>query len=208
MREDIRQVKNGLRLKMKAIRRDMPPSQKAACDEEIRSTFLQSTSYTRSSVILTYVSTEIEVDTLQIICAALSDGKRVACPRCIDGTRNMDFYYIESLEELKPRTFGVPEPEANPSRLYHGELHPVCIVPGLAFDRWGYRLGYGKGYYDRFLSEYRGWTVGLCYSDCVEYKLPHGRYDRAVDRLITEKFLRRCSEGRTGDSSPRGRRRH
>ncbi|MBQ5545397.1 MAG: 5-formyltetrahydrofolate cyclo-ligase [Clostridia bacterium] len=197
MREDIRQVKSALRQQMKDIRRGMTPAQKVSADQIIRDTFLHSTSYTRSSVILTYVSTAIEVDTREIIRVALSEGKRVACPRCIDGTRQMAFYYIESLEELTPCTFGVPEPEALPQRLYQGSSHPICIVPGLAFDRWGYRLGYGKGYYDRFLSGYRGWTVGLCYSDCVEYKLPHGHYDRAVDRLITEKYLRRCAEGRS-----------
>ena len=173
MREDIRQVKSALRQQMKDIRRGMTPAQKVSADQIIRDTFLHSTSYTRSSVILTYVSTAIEVDTREIIRVALSEGKRVACPRCIDG------------------------PEALPQRLYQGSSHPICIVPGLAFDRWGYRLGYGKGYYDRFLSGYRGWTVGLCYSDCVEYKLPHGHYDRAVDRLITEKYLRRCAEGRS-----------
>ncbi len=198
MKEDIRQVKNALRLRMKAVRQAMPPDEKADFDSRIRETFLHSTSYTKSSVILTYVSTPIEVDTLAIIETALNDGKRVACPRCVDGTRRMEFYYIDSLTELSPGTFGVPEPEANPWRLYQEESHPICIVPGLAFDRWGYRLGYGKGYYDRFLSGYKGWTVGLCYSSCVEYKLPHGRYDRAVDRLITEKYLRRCTDGRSG----------
>lgn len=206
MSNDIRQVKNGLRQRMKAERRNMPPELKSECDRAIQRTFFQSTSYTRSSVVLTYVSTEIEVDTLEIIRTALRDGKRVACPRCMEGTRLMEFYYINSLDDLKPGSFGVLEPEPDPARLYQGALHPICIVPGLAFDRLGYRLGYGKGYYDRFLANYRGWTVGLCYSACIEYKLPHGRYDRAVDRLITEKFLRRCSESRPTHKPHRRRR--
>lgn len=208
MSSDIRQVKTGLRQRVKAERRNMSPELKREWDRAIQRTFFQSTSYTRSSVILTYVSTEIEVDTLEIIRTALRDGKRVACPRCIEGTRHMEFYYIDSIDDLKPGSFGVLEPDADPSRLYQGALHPICIVPGLAFDQWGYRLGYGKGYYDRFLANYRGWTVGLCYSSCIEYKLPHGRYDRAVDRLITDKFLRRCSESRSGSSRPRRRRRY
>lgn len=205
MKNDIRQIKNNIRQRVKIERRNMPPDFKRECDSAIRQAFLRSTSYTRSSVVLTYVSTQIEVDTLEIINTALRDGKRVACPRCIEGTRNMEFYYIDSLDELKPGSFGVLEPEADPAKLYKGAVRPICIVPGLAFDHWGYRLGYGKGYYDRFLANYRGWTVGLCYSSCVEYKLPHGRYDRAVDRLITDKFLRCCSESRSNCKSHRRR---
>ncbi len=196
MKQDIRQIKNHLRQNSKTLRRALLPEDKDELDSAIARSFLRSTSYTRSDVILTYVSTEIEVDTRCIIETALQDGKRVACPRCIDGTRNMDFYYIHSLDELSPGCFGVLEPSPVASRLYRGAQRSVCIVPGLAFDHWGYRLGYGKGYYDRFLAGYNGWTVGLCYSACIEYKLPHGRFDRAVDRLITEKYTRRCSENR------------
>ena len=194
MKEDIRCVKTGLRQSIKRMRSELDPAVKQSMDGLITDSFLNSTSYTRSDVILTYVSTGIEVNTETIITAALTDGKRVACPRCIDGTREMDFYFIESLDELKPRTFGVREPEADPGRIYDFTGRPICIVPGLSFDRWGYRLGYGKGYYDRFLSRYNGWSVGLCYSACVQYKLPHGRFDRPVDRLITEKYLRLCND--------------
>lgn len=198
MKEDIRRVKTELRQNVKQMRMALDPNVKKRMDEAITDTFLRGTSYTRSDVILTYVSTNIEVSTERIILTALNDGKRVACPRCVDGTREMEFYYIDSLDELKPRTFGVREPDADRGRLYDGSGYPVCIVPGLSFDRWGFRLGYGKGYYDRFLSRYNGWTVGLCYSECVQYKLPHGRFDRPVDRLITEKYLRICDDVRTG----------
>ena len=147
MREDIRQVKNSMRQRIKTMRRELAPEVKEQWDNAIMESFLRSTSYTRSDVVLTYVSTAIEVDTLRIIQTALDDGKRVACPRCVEGTRNMEFYYIYSIDELKPGYFGVLEPDAVPSRMYRGAERPICIVPGLAFDHWGYRLGYGKGYY-------------------------------------------------------------
>ena len=67
----------------------------------------------------------------------------------------------------------------------------LCVVPGMAFDCDGYRLGYGKGYYDRFLSGYHGVTAGICYSDCIRWKLPRGRFDRPVDILVTDKFFRK-----------------
>lgn len=193
---DIRLVKSRLRQDIKQMRTELDPAVKKQMDDAITDTFLSSTSYTRSDVILTYVSTGIEVSTERIILTALSDGKKVVCPRCIDGTREMEFYSIDSLDDLKPRTFGVREPDADASRVYDGLGRPICIVPGLSFDRWGYRLGYGKGYYDRFLSRYKGWTVGLCYSACVRYRLPHGRFDKPVDRLITEKYLRLCGDSR------------
>ncbi len=198
MNEDIRLVKRNLRDRIKKMRAELDPQVKAQMDDAITDSFLSSTSYTRSNVILTYVSTDIEVSTERIILTSLSDGKKVACPRCIDGTREMEFYCIDSLDDLSPRTFGVREPQADPDRIYDGFGRPVCIVPGLSFDLSGYRLGYGKGYYDRFLSRYNGWTVGLCYSACVQQRLPHGRFDRAVDRLITENAVRPCNGGKSG----------
>ena len=68
---------------------------------------------------------------------------------------------------------------------------PSACLPGLGFDLDGYRLGYGKGYYDRFLSRYPGVTAGVCYTACLKTQLPHGRYDRRADILVTEKFIKR-----------------
>ena len=123
MKEDIRRVKTELRQNVKQMRMALDPNVKKRMDEAITDTFLRGTSYTRSDVILTYVSTNIEVSTERIILTALNDGKRVACPRCVDGTREMEFYYIESLDELKPRTFGVREPDADRGRLYDGRRY-------------------------------------------------------------------------------------
>jgi len=64
-------------------------------------------------------------------------------------------------------------------------------VPGLSFDLQGYRLGFGKGYYDRFLSDFGGVTVGVCYGKCTVTELPRGAFDRAVDIVMTEKFSNR-----------------
>ena len=101
MKEDIRRVKTGLRQEIKRIRSELDPEVKRQMDECITDAFLRSTSYTKSDVILTYVSTPIEVSTERIILTALNDGKRVACPRCIDGSREMEFYYIDSLETFR-----------------------------------------------------------------------------------------------------------
>jgi 5-formyltetrahydrofolate cyclo-ligase len=65
----------------------------------------------------------------------------------------------------------------------------VCIVPAFMFDRRGYRLGYGKGYYDRYLSKYEGSTIGICYGENLQNELFHGKYDRCVDLIVTDKEI-------------------
>lgn len=188
---DIRPIKTELRQKYRSLRQSMPQEIKKQRDEAIADQVRRLWQYNSNSILLIYVSTPIEVDTFRIIRRALEDGKRVAVPRCVPDSRQMDFYYIQSIEELAPGMFGVLEPEANPERLYDERDGGLCIVPAFSYDWQGYRLGYGKGYYDRFLSRFEGNIVGICYSDCVQRTLPHGRYDRPVELLVTEKFLRR-----------------
>ena len=66
----------------------------------------------------------------------------------------------------------------------------ICIIPGIVFDSEGYRVGYGKGYYDRFLAAYDGTKFGLVYSECILPSVPRGRFDRHVDILISEKGVK------------------
>ena len=188
---DIRPIKSELRQKYRSLRQSMPPEIKKQRDEAIADQVRRLWQYNSNEILLIYVSTAIEVDTFRIIRRALEDGKRVAVPRCVPDSRQMDFYYIHSTDELAPDMFGVLEPPANPERLYSERDGGLCIVPAFSYDWQGYRLGYGKGYYDRFLSRFEGNIVGICYSDCVQRTLPHGRYDRPVELLVTEKFLRR-----------------
>lgn len=193
---DIRVYKTNLRNKYKQLRRDMPPAVKMRHDESIRRRLQGLYQYKNAKTLLTFVSTPIEVDTRAIITAALADGKRVAVPRCVDGTREMEFYLIRSLADLAPRTFGVLEPVPEQCVLLTDFSGSISIVPGLAFDLSGYRLGYGKGYYDRFLSGYTHPKIGIVYSCCVAHHLIHGRFDVPVDLLVTEKYLRRASTSR------------
>lgn len=188
---DIRPIKSELRQKYRSLRQAMPLEIKKQKDSAIADQVRRLWQYQRNSVLLIYVSTSIEVDTTDIIRQALANGKRVAVPRCVPDTRNMEFYYIDSLDELNPGMFGVLEPEPNPDRLYDEKDGGLCIVPAFSYDWRGFRLGYGKGYYDRFLSRFEGNMVGICYSDCVQRSLPHGRYDRPVELLVTEHYLRR-----------------
>ncbi|MCI8496799.1 MAG: 5-formyltetrahydrofolate cyclo-ligase [Clostridiales bacterium] len=187
---DIRAYKMEQRKRLRAFRQELTPDVQKAMDREILRRVMTLSQYKNCKTVLTYVSTAIEVDTRNLIERALKDGKRVAVPRCVPGTREMEFFFIRGLSDLEPGTFGVLEPVPGRCRKMTDFSEGLCIVPGLGFDCHGYRLGYGKGYYDRFLSRFGGVTAGICYSGCVRFKLLHGRFDRAVDILVTEKYIR------------------
>lgn len=191
--KNIKEVKKNLRARYRQFRERMDAEQKIGLDSTIQSRLLALGEYARADTVFTYVSKPIEVDTIALIQAALANHKQVAVPRCVPDTYDMEFYYITSLDDLGKGTFGVLEPDSSKCRLVPADTLGLCVVPGLSFDAQGYRLGYGKGYYDRFLAEFKGDTVGICYAGCVQWNLPHGYYDKPVDLLITEKYIRRMA---------------
>lgn len=190
-RVDIRVEKRKLRLEFKDIRRNMKKSEKSKKDFAILDRLLGLSEYKNAEVVFTYVSNDIEVDTKVFIQKALLDGKTVAVPRCTEGKIEMKFYVISSLDDLEPGAFGVLEPKLENSNELTKYSNAVCILPGLGFDLQGYRLGYGKGYYDRFLANFKGKNIGVCYNSCLKTLIPHGKYDKNADILITEKFVKR-----------------
>lgn len=190
---DIRERKKTLRLQSMRFRENLPAERKAELDGQILAGFLALREYREADVVYAYVSKPAEPDTAALIEAAFASGKRVAVPRCLPGEIAMEFCEISSLRELEPGAYGVPEPNPEKSPPVVPKGGAVCVVPGLSFDFGGFRLGYGKGYYDRFLAGFRGPAVGLCYSGCVRRRLPRGCYDRPVDVLVTEKSVRRTA---------------
>ena len=186
---DIRPEKKKLRAEAREMRRSMNPEKKSSFDRNIKNKLLNLWAVREAKVILCYVSTEIEVDTRDFINALLQMGKRVAVPRCEGEKSNMNFYYINSLDELSEGSFGVDEPDPTKHIMVGDTRNSVCIVPAFMFDKCGYRLGYGKGYYDRYLSHYKGSTIGICYSENIKEELFHGKYDRTVEMIVTEKEI-------------------
>tara|TARA_B100001250_G_scaffold162123_1_gene139230 strand:- start:363 stop:1019 length:657 start_codon:yes stop_codon:yes gene_type:complete len=142
-----------------------------------------------------------EVDTLPIIKDSLSFGKRVFVPqiglkgrtplRSVSVGRNsMTVMEIFSLEELVDEYWGIPQPvfEAEKKETNWNEID-LTVVPGLAFDQSGNRIGYGSGYYDRFLPELPSESVGLCFSENFFDILPRAAHDAHVKYVITESIL-------------------
>ncbi len=183
---DIRELKNEYRAKAKQYRASLSQEQKEELDKKISRNLLSLDKLRDAETVLCYMSTPAEVDTLSVISNMLQKNKGVAVPRCIDDSRNMEFYSITSLSQTEKRTFGVYEPNPQMCDKLRDFRNSVCILPGLGFDREGYRLGYGKGYYDRFLSSYGGLKIGLCYEKCLFNELPRGFFDISADIVITE----------------------
>lgn len=183
---DIRKIKQEFRARSKQYRESLSKNEKQVLESEILERVLELTEIKNAKTVLCYVSTPIEVDTKKLIEKLILLGKAVAVPKCIDGTRDMNFYLISSLEQTEVGAFGVFEPNVGKCEKLRDYRSAVCIIPGLMFDSEGYRLGYGKGYYDRFLSKFSGAKIGICFEKCYIENLPHGFFDVASDIVVTE----------------------
>lgn len=185
MTVDIRPLKTRLRNESRQYRLSLSAEDKERSDRKIANKLLNLWTFRDADTLLAYMSTDIEVDTRFLIERAWSLGKKVAVPRCVSGTRNMIFYYITSFDDLENGAFGVMEP-TQACLPVTDFSKSICVVPALVFDKHCFRLGYGKGYYDRFLASFRGTAVGVCYEACRKDDLPHGKYDKGLDLFITE----------------------
>lgn len=186
--KNIRLLKKELREKVKSERLALTKEYKTAADRKIRNKFFNLWILKEFDTVLCYVSTDIEVDTRDIIKRLWDSGKRVAVPRCENLEGDMSFFYINSFDDLETGSFCIPEPKKD-CELFTDCKPTLCIVPAFLFDENGYRLGYGKGYYDRFLSKYKGTAIGICYDINIKKNLYHGKYDRNVSLVVTDKRI-------------------
>lgn len=184
---NIKEQKNQIRDIYKEKRRSISAEKKSELDEAVCKRFLSLSSYRYADTILLYSPLKGEIDTLPIVRDAWAKGKKTAFPRCIDGNR-MVYHYVTSEEQLVSGMYGIKEPSAD-LPLYSSAPfeHVICVLPAIVYDKRGYRLGYGRGYYDRFLSNFNGIKAGLIYSDFVVDEIPNGRFDLKSDVVITEK---------------------
>lgn len=184
----MRELKQALRRELIALRKAMSAEDKKAADEDI---FVQvKPLLDKASAVFTYASTDIEVDTRQIIAYCLSRGIPTALP--VSGESELSFYFIKSADELRRGKFNIDEPPLDfPAA---ADKKTLCIVPALCADGDGSRLGYGKGYYDRFLSGFEGVSVILCYKE-FKRDVPAEPHDFKADFTI---FDRQVNGGHYG----------
>ena len=185
---DLKQVKKWLRKEAAAIRDAIPEQERAAQSEKIFGRVTELKEYHNSDAILCYYSIGSEVDTHQFLNRAISDGKRVYIPRVLS-KEEMRFYLYES-EKLAVSRFGIPEPEEDPEKefVFEKESPEKCLVvmPGLSFDNDGGRLGYGGGYYDRFLAARPGMhTCAVAFGAQIREHVPTDPLDVRPQKVIT-----------------------
>lgn len=148
--------------------------------------------FVRAPRVLTYVSSkDNEVDTLGIIRRLLEEGREVFVP-VMAPKRSMHWTRLHSLDALKPNRFGILEPPPVKTDSAEFGSEDVCLVPGIAFSPTGHRLGYGGGYFDRFLSVFVGLSLGMSFDALVSTDIPQDGHDIPVRLLITESRLIRC----------------
>ena len=179
--------KNELRRLLKALRKSLSVNQRAEFNEKIYQQVMKLPSYQKATWVYCYITTQSEVDCIPIIEQAFLDGKRVAVPKVDkDG---MEFYEINSLNECKEGTFHILEPITN--RLVKPVINhkTLILVPGLAYDYKKNRMGYGKGYYDRYFHKYGASNferVAIAYDLQIVKEIPSEPTDVRVDTIITE----------------------
>ncbi len=177
------------RRELKTARAALPAEERQSADRGIAAQVAVLPAYGETDLLLPYLSFGTEVDTRQIIEQAWSDGKRVALPRCVPGTRQMTWHLVTSFDGLEKSPIGVEEPADDPAT----QVDPasasagLVLVPGLEFDELGYRLGYGGGFYDVFLSTFEGTAAGLCRDQFLQTTpIAHDAHDLPVDFVITQ----------------------
>lgn len=186
--------KQRLREERLAAREALSEQERSVLDDRITQKLLATSEYAEATTVLTYVSVLSEVSTRMFIEYALRDGKTVAVPRCLPG-HCLEFVAIASLEQLVAAPFNLLEPVKElPALTEDQKNNSICIVPALLVDTKGDRLGYGAGFYDRFLSTYPGKKICLAYQQNLSRTmLPHTALDVAVDMVITESEVLTCA---------------
>lgn len=163
--------------------------------KKITKTLMETPAFRNANVVMCYLSFGKEVDTGQIIDECFKKGKKVLVPiilRKADGTNYMEASLIEDPAlDLAPGTMGISEPKASNLRICDPGLIDLIIIPGLAFDKCGNRLGYGAGYYDFFLERIREdcSQFALTFSFQLMDHIPTQIHDKQIENIITERGL-------------------
>lgn len=184
----IDETKKALRAQFKRIRDELSEGERKMIDAQIAAQVQKHPAFRDADVVFAYISVGTEVDTRELIAAAWASGKVVAAPRVI-GPRRMTWHRLSSFDDLILSSFGVLEPAGDDGTRVDacGSERSVALVPGHVFDAEGYRIGYGGGFYDTFLTAFAGTSLGIIRSvqtvptlDC------RGAYDLPVNAVVTE----------------------
>ena len=179
--------KNAIRADIIEKRNALSTRKREEYNIELFHKLIKQEEFLSAQMILCYVSFGNEVDTHKIINYAFQNSKRVAVPKVLE-KRRMEFYEIHSLEELCPSKLGILEPVSKVPIAYEEGLNYTMIMPGVAFDKELHRIGYGGGYYDRYLERYSKEdikTLALAYDFQIYDDIPTEVHDYRPKKVIT-----------------------
>ncbi len=172
--------KGEIRKKYKEIRKNIKGS--------VSAEFFETNAYRECQSVFLFAGFGSEIDTFRLIKKALNDKKRTALPYMTGRPHEMVFIEIDSVDRLIKNKIGISEPVFDENKIAVSDSKTLIAVPGLAFDKEGGRVGYGGGYYDKYLSENEYLAaVGLCFSVQIADELPKDEHDVNVDFVVTEK---------------------
>ena len=186
---NIRTIKAMIRKEKLEVRRQLSKEEAESLSAIICDKFLESADYANADTILLYKAYNNEVITDRIFDKAVSDGKTVAFPltKMTDGLPDLKFYVINDVAELSEGYMGILEPDISKGpELFEGSAD-VCICPGVAFDRKCHRLGYGKAFYDSYITKEKPRKIiGLAYEIQISDDFETEESDRSMDIVITD----------------------
>lgn len=172
-------------------RRSLPFEEVYRLSAIVQKRFLSSAFFKQAASLALYASFSNEIMTDDIWAAAVKDDKKVYFPRVVKpthgaGAKHLEFFMVDSLDDLAPGTYEVREPKGHGEKIEVSEIG-LAVVPGLAFDAKGGRLGFGKGYYDMALSKMNCPVVALAYDfQVLKHDLPMSGHDVRVIAIVTE----------------------
>ena len=170
-------------------RREIPKDKKETYDKKISRQIIESDFYKKATRVLVFASTKDEFNTDFIVDACRCDGKVVYYPICIDNLGRMEFKKVDSSNDLHCGMYNILEPKSYCEN-YQPSENDIIIVPCLSATKDGYRIGYGKGYYDRFLKDFSGVSICPCYDEMVSDYLPTDKFDIKINILVTQNILK------------------
>lgn len=182
----IREQKAALRAELRALRAALSNEERAKRDKCICD-FLISL-LDGVSLLLLFYPKGAEIDLRPVFHEAMARGIPCAFPRCADTKGGMDFYLVSDLDELENGKFGIREPRKD-APVVTDLTDAMIVVPAFSFDKSGHRIGYGGGYYDRYLRAHKIRSVGVAYEEFLRVSLPHDELDTAVDAVVTEQQI-------------------
>lgn len=160
-------------------------------EEELTRNLVESEVWKQSNVIGITISNGFEWNTKPIIETAWQEGKKVCVPKCQPKQRKLDFYKIHTYDQLEVVYYNLLEPIPEETDKIEKHMIDLLVVPGVLFDKNGFRIGFGGGFYDRFLTDFPNNLISIASNVQIVEHLPTESFDIPVNRIITESgFLR------------------